>query len=287
MLLIFIVINGALFLLNSNSDDQKYILTGDQENQLTAVMEEYGIVMYNFYPNFEPMASYTVSVVEFDREKILSRIFDGMPYSSEKGFGDERVIYERYAYQDQSITFYAGNLSGKIRYVGPSKLYQPKIFEEGEVLAVAMDFSEDLTNSMTDYVVTLSYFDDVQQVYQVLLNEVNEGYPFFCNYVSLVISEDGILAADASLYPKMSMAGSKKEIYPVDEVLYKWMNQIHIKEDELAIIKKIELGYDLGLDELAKDATIEVMPHYRIIMHNGKVYEINAYTNVLRLEVDK
>jgi hypothetical protein len=101
----------------------------------------------------------------------------------------------------------------------------------------------------------------------------------------MTISELGIVEANASIYPVTDYSNEKKALYPVDEVLYMWMDTIDVASDELARIKSIELGYDIALDELTQDAAIKAVPHYRVIMHDGNIYEIAAYTNQLRKEV--
>jgi hypothetical protein len=182
------------------------------------------------------------------------------------------------------LVFYTGNYAGIIDYSGPSPLYQLKAFTEEEAIKLASDFADDLIGELLPVTLSDVHYDEDTNRYEILFNQIYDESVMFCNYVRIVIGEEGIMTARASLYPVVSHSSEKKELYPVDEVIYMWMDTIDVASDELARIKQIEIGYDLGLDELNKDASIEVVPYYRITMQDGSRYDISAYTNQLQKE---
>jgi len=281
MLIIFIVLNILIFGYSKLSTQNQYVLSYERESLLKEIMYDEGITMYNFYPSYEPMASLIVQVPDYDREAIITRIFDGMDYVSDRELTIERVIYDAYSYNNQTLVFYSGNYAGLIDYKGPSPLYQVKAFEENSVTILAKEFADDLIGSIAPLEVYNVYYDEELEQYHVLLNQVDDEILMLCDYVEVVISEDGIVSARASVYPIVSRSGEKKELYPIDEVLYKWMDTIDVASNELARIKSIDIGYHIGLDELNKDASIEAVPYYQIIMQDGTMYDISAYTNQL------
>lgn len=282
VIILFAVMNIGVFIYNRASHEQEYELTQERREQLNQVLKDHNVTIYNFYPTYEPMGTYLLDIPAFDRVAILNRLFDGM-YESTRDI-EQRIIYDTYSNEGEAITFYENNYSGIIHYEGPSSLYKPMTFDEASVVALGQEFSDDLIGEVVALKLSSVTYDEIQDVYKLLFNEDNDQVHMFCNYVQLVIGKNGILSADASIYPGVEAMNNEEDLYPVDMVLYHWLEEEHVSLGDATIINRIDLGYHLGQEELTKDTNIEAVPHYRIMTSEGQVYEINAYTNQLRVE---
>lgn len=282
MIIIFAAINIAIFSYTVVTNDDDYAISHEKKQQLNEILYANGIIVSGEYPDYPPMEAISVTVPNFDRGTILQRIFDGMDYEQIQDMTQERIIYESYRYEDQVLIFYEGNHGGLIDYYGPSPLYKPVEMDVDGVLAISKTFAEDLIGDAVPLELVQIYYDAENNLYEVLYNEYQEEGLMLCNYVSMVVSEAGVVSAKASVYNRHESMGSKKPLFPVDEVMYMWMDSVEMSGALLSRIERIEIGYHIGVDELNKDATIEAVPNYRIIMGDGRIYEIEAYTNTLR-----
>ncbi len=282
MIIIFVGMNLLMFAYSHFIKDDDYALSSEKKQQLNEILYSNGIIMSGEYPDFAPMESIAVSVPDFDREGILMRIFDGKTYEATQDMTEERIIYEDFKYGDEEIIFYEGNYGGLIDYYGPSTLYKPSEMTETTVLEIAQEFAEDLIGDSVVLSLSTMYYDDEENIYHLLFNEYRNEILMLCNYVELSVGEEGVLLAHASVYNKTGSLTGEKNLYPIDEALYMWMDSVDINAKILSRIESIELGYHLGLDELNKDTSIEAVPNYRIILSDGQIFEIEAYTNTIR-----
>lgn len=282
MIIIFLALNVAIFSYTLLTNDDDYAISNEKKQQLNEILYSNGIIVSGDYPDYPPMEVISVTVPNYDRETILQRIFDGKAYEQFQDMTQERIIYKSYQYEDQTLIFYEGNYGGLIDYYGPSPFYKPDQMDVDSVLSISRDFAEDLIGNEVALELVQIYYDDNNQLYEVLYNEYKEDGVMLCNYVSLIVSSEGVVSAKASVYHRNATMGSKKQLYPVDEVMYMWMDSVEMSSALLSRIERIEIGYHIGVDELNKGASIEAVPNYRIIMGDGRVYEIEAYTNTLR-----
>lgn len=282
VIIIFAIMNIGVFIYNRSSHEQEYELTQERRIQLNQVLKDHNVTIYNFYPSYEPMGTYLLDIPAFDRVAILNRLFDGK-YESTREIIEQRIIYDTYSNQGEAVTFYENNYSGIIHYEGPSALYKPEVFDEAGVVALGHEFSDDLIGEVVALKLSSVTYDETEGAYRLLFNEDNSHVHMFCNYVALIIGKNGVIRADASIYPGVEAINNEIELYPIDVVLYHWLEEYETISDA-TIINRIDLGYHLGQEELAKDTSIEAVPHYRIMTSEGQVFEINAYTNELRVE---
>lgn len=274
-IIIFIIINAGIFYVRDVRNEQKYTLSPEREDQLRDILYQKGFALYTHVPSNYPMRKIVIQPAQINKDKIADIIFDGEPYT--RIFGADS---EKYASDQQEILFLKGNQKGVLSYTGFNEKYKPKTFTKEEVEKAGKKFAEDITLSVPK--LELTFIKAYENYYVLEFNEIYKDEILFCNYVKLKVTKDGVEEAKAIRYEPSDFVGKKEKLYPADEALYNFVENISLSKEELYSIKSIDLGYDLGINSLEENGSAEAIPYYRIKLHNEFVYFINAYTNEIR-----
>lgn len=282
LILIFLFINILLAGISYIMKENKYTLSTERETQLREILYEKGITVYNYLPDNYPKKKLIVEAPKINKDILLNRIFDEGYSNIASGNTSKDSIQNRYVSDQHEIVFYSGNFEGIISYKGQNNKYIPKQFTKDEVIASAKKLAEDMMFSVSKLELTdiKPYFD--QELYVLEFNERYKEQLLFCNYLSIRISSDGMIEAIAKRYTPVEFVGAEIQLYPIDEVLYKFMENIEFETDQLVRITDIDLGYDLGLDEQVENVLAETVPYYKITLNEKDVYYIDAYTNTIK-----
>lgn len=275
-IVLFLIINIAIHYVIHYRNEQQYVLSEERKSQLREILYENGFALYTHVPDNFPMKKIILHSPQNDKDKIAKKIFEDESYT-------RTFLYnsENYTSNKQELQFLKGDQKGVILYSGTNENYIPKSSSKEDIEAAAKKFAKDITLSDPKLKLTLSKkFDDY---YILEYNEIYKGNIIFCNYVRIKASEKGIEEASVLRYAPERLTGRKQKLFPADEVLYNFAQSVFLEDEELYSIKNIDLGYDLGINNLADNVLAEAVPYYRIKLHNEQVYYINAYTNELRI----
>lgn len=274
-IIIFVFINIGIFYVSDVRNEKKYTISAEREDQLRDILYKKGFALYTHVPSYYPMKKITVQPSQMDKDRIAEVIFNSESYT--RTFGADS---EKYESNNQTILFLKGSQKGILSYTGTNDQYVPKEFTKEEVEKVGRWFAEDITLSVPDLELTFSKAYD--HYYVLEFNEIYKDEILFCNYVKLRVTENGVEEARTLRYAPSNFVGKKEKIFPADEALYNFVETVNLSDEELYSIKSIDLGYDLGINSLEENGSAEVIPYYRIKLHNEFVYFVNAYTNELR-----
>lgn len=287
-ILLFLVLNVALFLYQWQYEDERYTLSSDRETMLTKILGREGVTIYNWIPKFEPMETIVLGEPVKDKERIIETII-GDQYTIEP---DEFNLGEKVSDGEQTLIFYFGEQEGYIYYSSETGHYVPENLTKNSVEKVAKQFAEDLYGEDVVMETTLDTQikddNDVPLGYRIEMNEIyaRDQRQIFQSFIKLYVTEDGIQEALAVRYPPIELGSEVKDIHAFDVVMYNLMYYLSEELEELRsegvtkTIKEIDVGYYLQ-DVDTKKLTYELEPHYRVVFIDGDTYYINAYTNVI------
>lgn len=279
-IVLFLIVNIAMFSINYYKTQQKYTLSDTRLEQLRDILYENGYALYTHVPQNFPMKKLVLETPNIDNEAIAAAMFKDEEFTR-----TYRNDYDQYLSENQEVEFLKGNQKGKINYKGTNELYIPKSFTREEVERVGEKFARDFTLGIPE--LKLTSVVKFNEYYQLEYNEVYKGQMLFCSYVSMKVTKDGVESASTMRYAPIEYVGSKESIYPIDEILYNFMESIKPQEGELFSIKSIDLGYDLGINNLENNQSAQAVPYYRIKLDsNDTYYYVNAYTNELKKNSD-
>lgn len=272
LILIFLAINIILWASYEYKGKEEYTLSFEKVQQLQEISGHYGIDIYANLPEFYPKYIMLVEPNKVNEDKIKQSFF-----------GKNKVTYlpqpgeTTYKYNGEELVIYKGNNYGMITYKSVDEKYKPKVFAKDEVEKLGIEFVEKLIPKNTSFKLTSSILNDQNNEYMLQFNEVYKGETLFDNTITIKVTKTGIKEAKLLRYFRPTkFIGNKHELYPVDEVLYKLMNNIDVKGKN-EFIKGIDIGYKVELDEFIDSDIIEAVPYYKIQFSSGEEYYINAY----------
>lgn len=113
-----------------------------------------------------------------------------------------------------------------------------------------------------------------QQSVQFVYCQKKEGLYLYFNRVILQIQADGSMSAAVQYYHPGGYEGQKKEIRPLDELMYGAMKEIvRLKgEEEQVMLTEIRSGYDRSSDG-------QCVYCIEFVLDNGKTVRMNGYSN--------
>ena len=283
---IFIVLNLFLYWYQNQYDKDRFTLTEKRENQLSSIMAEEGVTIYEFIPNYFPMESLVLGEPGIDKENVIRTIL-GETYDI---LLDDLNLGEKVTSGDESLIFYFGEQDGYVYYSSEGGHYVPENMTLGQVEKVAKEFAIDLFGEDVQMEITVmtEVTDTEPNGLRIEMNEVygRDQHKVFQTFIKLFITREGVLEALAVRYPPIELSNEPKNIFAFDVVMY---NLVYNLENELEALKEegqsktikdINVGYYLP-DVDSKKLTYELEPHYRVVFKDGDTFYINAYTNVI------
>lgn len=274
----FLVTNIVLCGMYEYKSKKDYSLTTEKEIQLREILGKNDIYIYCLLPEFRPRKRIEVRIRDIDEDKIIKQLF-----------GDVTVTYKNldhsYTKGNEELIVYQGTKKGTIFY---SKSFDSQITENFNK-ATMEKYSKDLIKRLTiqgNMMLTSDQPDDNYNYYQIEYNDIYKDIyrreTIFSNTVGIIFYENGkVMARVKNRYEPIRFVGESKKIYPIDEVLYKFMHNIRQKDNnELIKIMGIDIGYYVEEEDITDANTImKAEPWYRIKLGNNEVHYINAYTN--------
>lgn len=272
LIIIFLSINIGLFFFNSYKANEQYNISSERKEQLISILKDNNIELGCELPSNYPKSKVQLQTPIVNKKDILDTFF-----GEEHRLISVTNLYEKHYSNNREIYFYKGENKGVITYVGKEVSYKPSSNTENSIIEAGEKFASDITLNSVN--LTLTSIKAYDKYYELEFNEKYKDNILFSNYVIVRMSEHGVLEARTIRYNPIKFLGAKQEIFPIDEVLYNYM--INNNNEEKVKIIDIDLGYNLGVDEIGYNSVAEAVPYYRIKLDNGSTYYINAYTNLL------
>lgn len=288
LIIIFLFINLFLLGFNYLIERNRYTLSSYDNNLLKEVVSDNGMPIYTKYPNdFYPMSQIMMQEYNFDEEKMADQVFTieykVINHDNGKTTYTNSKETEKLVFDNQHIDY--TNEEGKFD------------INEGEdmrsqAIALAKEFASLLTNDEYNFVLLSHDVMKEDEIYKIKLCEEYKGNKIFSNFVSVIVTKEGIVEAEFERYAPTGYQGRKRDIYPVDEVLYNVLYYIREKyEDANFALEEIDKGYYANTNAIDYEATAN--PSYRIPLMNlntgeGQIIYVDAYSNEITkiLEVD-
>ncbi len=275
---IFIIINLILYFVIQGEVVARFTVSAESRKQLHGILEQQGIDLQDFLPDYYPMATLDFLNPEVDREAVLASVFSVENYTP----APNRTSAFRYISDRQEVIFHTGESEGLITYAAKQPVFIPSNFTEMVMVDTAEAFAKALIAEDTDLVLTDIRPSSDRSFYILEFNERYKGSLLFCNYVIVKIDRTGVLEAKAMRYLPDSRNEPKREIVPVDQVLYKFM--LKFGEPGM-VITGLDLGYDVMSDEITTGSKVSLVPYYRIKTSTGSFYYVSAYDNKIYSEM--
>ncbi len=282
-IVIFLGFNLLLFANQKNYESERYVMSNNRVRQMEKVLNERGIGIYTYIPGYYPQTQLQLEAPTLDKEGIVQRVLG----ERVERHIDNDYFAERTYSESQELTFYMGEQKGLMYYKlkENGKAYVPEDLTDASVKKVIMQFSKDLFGDEAKMEPT--YWKDIDgEGYRIELNEQYKGNLVFQSYIKLYVTMNGIEEALAIRYKPIELSGTKKNVYPFDEVIYNLMHYLEeekgdpVENDDKRTIRYIHIGYYV-VDEGMRNLTFRADPYYRVIFEDGEVYYINAYSNVI------
>lgn len=270
VIILLVILNVALAGLNYRQR-QESIMTAAQERAIFEVLSQNGITMYtDLRMNSDPMARLSAEFPEYGKET-LERLFFG---------GEKTVVTVR---GDQTI--YRGETSS-LTLNGTWGIVVHDDVQEGigeltkqEAERIAQKFLDGTEHFFGTYDEPMILKKD--SGYEVTFYGLYKREKVFGNYISVLVTEDGIRRIEFDYAPIKAYSGEKLEICYSDEALLTFMREWKKSEHaEEATIQRIELGYDkTNKNDVTADGYIYLEPYYHIyLLDEEEPYLVNAYT---------
>jgi hypothetical protein len=257
-------------------DTNKHQISNARSKQLRTVLYENGISADDFLLDKTPMKMLDLYEPQVDRLSIVEAMLKEESYEIETG-----ELTEKYKTTNQEITFYEGTYKGTVSYKGYNEKYTPSKFTKDEVIEVGKKFAADFTLNQMDFQLITIKHEIYENYYILEFNGVYGEDILFCSYVRIKVTEEGVEEGKAEIYTPIDYEGAVNAVYPIDEVLYKFISEVDLSNNEMVRITDLQIGYDVVIDDIKGDLFADAIPYYRITINNEDVYYIDAYTNEL------
>lgn len=275
-LLIFILINLALYWYIDRIEEDKYYLSREREDLLGDVLNTNNIVLYVELPQFYPRPRLIIFEPE-DREKeLMESMFEG-EVRRPPSYSDDTHIQETVSGR---LTFDRSTEVGMIFYKANEVKYKPLVNDEQSKRAIVDEFVSDFTLDIGDFTETDSRPDSEGSSTIYYYNELLEGELLFCNEVLVKLETGvGITEARTIRYEPYEFEEVAYPLLPIDEVIYNLMPTMLDDSQTNKRITAIDIGYYLGTEDRNDLVNLPIEPHYRIKLGSGETHYVNAYTN--------
>lgn len=278
---IFLMMNLVLYLVIEHKTTQKYTLSDEKQQQLSEILKNHDIQLKDFLPDYYPKSIWHFKITDLKRDVILKAIFSNEAFDNVPN----KLSAFRYVSEHQEVIFYSGQSRGLLTYAATTPQYVPKDYTENALVATAQTFAYQLLGEAIKLQLTDIRPSLDGSFYVIEFNEVYKKEIIFSNYVTVKIDRNGISEAKAFRYEPDEIKSETKELIPVDEVLYRFMNKMEDEGIQSRVISQLRLGYDNSIDAYRYDSTVELVPYYRIKLATGAFYYVDAYTGKIYSEI--
>lgn len=290
LIFIFLIINGVLLIFNAQSKKGEYTLSTKQLDYIKQVLQKEGIEVSGYLPaTYSPQAiahlEHSSEDLKYEIEKNFfktdlakvkhySSVFIG-DNKSKKQIQDlqdsEEERWQYSSYEDEILGF----KGYKIYYeYAQAEDGIPSIKEADEVCRELMHRLSPQTQQEYKLEVTKEE-DGLLMTYYPLLEQI----PIIDCPMTFKVGKEAVKWAILELGQVTQLEGERQALYPVDRVLFKWMD--YFKEQECYHITDVQLVYK-GSRQEGDLWERQIVPAYKITM-NGLTNHlfVNAYNNEL------
>lgn len=284
---LFVLANLLLGVANYRKYIEVYQLSPTRQTYIENILAEKNIALVAKLPRyFFPMGSLSLEPFELTatlRDSLVEQILGkDQPITitktkANKVYGKAGRIYTK---DKESLSFYDNYVVYENKGIEP----QPSVISEQEALKIAKQFmnafkiEEKFKNTKISYKVesygaTLTYY------------EVYKGLPIFDSHVKISMTGDKVFSATFQGVSQIKEKTVKKEIYPIDLVLFGISDRL--SEIENVTITDITLGFGMQNKEGVYFVKEEALPMYKIEATglNTPLF-VNAYTNMVEDDID-
>lgn len=276
---LFLCINIVLFILNLSVTRSEYRLTNQQIKNIESVLEEQGIRVETELPQeYAPKKMGNVDLFGMNARYTIEKNFFGKNMMSVKHSVDSSKMQPDSDKKVQYCSFDQETLAFDGDYI----FYENKAldFIKGRIT------EEDAKDYCMNLIKRLYPEDENRYEIQVAEKEdylvlkfypLFEGIPVLDAYMEFNVCENGVFSATFYMGRISPVSAEKKDIYPVNLVLFGCKE--YIEQVEAAVITEVKLVYKKlpNNDEMWEQ---EIVPMYKITVAGlEEAIFVNAYTN--------
>lgn len=280
---LFLAINIILLILNLLVKSSEYKISSQRLENISQVLEKEGISISCDLPiEYSPKRNAVLSFTESNMKYTLEKNFFGNNMASVKhSVGESKVE----AYSDGKMQYCTFN-NEVLGFGGNYIYYENKnVTDEGKT--ISNEAAKKLCDALIDRIYVgkketfeIQYFMKDGHV-EVLYHQLFDGIPVLDTSMKFQVCDNGVMSAEFYVGDITVSATEKKDIYPVDLVLFGIKDQIKddAKEQSKLVIKEVSLAYTTLSNEDERWGQ-EIVPVYKIIIEGleNQVF-VNAYTN--------
>lgn len=280
---LFLAINIILLILNLIVKSNEYKISNQRLENITQVLEKEGISIPSKLPTeYSPKRSAVLSFEGSNTKYTIEKNFFGNNMASVKHSVGESKIEKCSGKKMQYCTF-----NNEVLGFGDNYIYyeNENVTDQGKQLSIeaAKKFCDTLIDRIyvgkrekfeIQYLVKDSYME-------VVYHPLFDGIPVLGTSMVFKVCDSGVMSAEFYVGDITANATEKKDIYPVDLVLFGLKDRLKegTKEQSPVVIKEVSLAYGTlskGDDRWGQ----EIVPVYKIIIEGleNQVF-VNAYTN--------
>ncbi|HZX21712.1 MAG TPA: two-component system regulatory protein YycI [Clostridia bacterium] len=262
-------------------------------NKYSGNVEQYlndnGISLDTSIP--EEMVSLPMLVVKyknFDSDK-MAKMFLGKDYSKDtETQGSDSLKREIFEKNNKELII-EGNKRLAYRNKNIRDEGQSYTLNEKTVIKMGGDFLKQYKLMKDDIELDQIYYGIEEHisdkpVYKLVYNQTYKNKFLGESYIYVYINHNGVVAAEAMLLEYEKTQQQRKKIISATEALMRAMNTILQENESPIFIKEIEVGYYFSPTSYTESDWKGIdsgtaSPSWRITIHNGKTYFVEAYKN--------
>lgn len=271
-IVLFIAINLFLFGVGKLTEETPNELSPQRISQLSRVLSEEQVSLYDNYPVYSPKSPLEARIQKFDEPAVATLVI-GEAFNIR-----ESEVSIDYVTDRGKLVFYKDFNSGSFVYSTEQPEYLMRTSDIDQLIKESKKWIDRLLGKNKVYETFLIQGDAADLTIE--FHQVYDEEIVYFNTVKLKFNEVGLTEALIRNFEIVGFTGAAKPLKPVDEVLYKFIDDMKEQTTEPIIISTIRIGYEFGPESTDSiDGMIESIPYYIIKLSNGDVYYIDAYTN--------
>ncbi len=269
-LLMLNIILGILVYFNSND----YIVTSEEEAAIINVLFQNKISIYDQIPKkYEPLEQLILSPNNFTTDTFVNILF-GSNENVKRTLENNKTIFSDDT--GKTLTF-INNILFFENENGSEKIELSKETAE----AVCIGFIKENARIFPNFEIDTNETGFIENnIYKITYRQVYRDNIIYSNYVTFLVTENGIINIEYVYNPPVGFDSKPKDICSPDKVLFILMQHIlNTYENEAIIIKKLDIVYYQEEINDKNDITIKTIPCYRFYISESNIpILINATT---------
>ena len=276
IIVLLIILNLILCGIRINDSNNRYLLDEEAESNIRNILVSYNYHLYTVLPKeYYPLREIKASKRNIDNLTVANHFLKDENKINKRNDGNKEIYYID---DKEYVEIYR---NGKINY------YQ-KIDQNHEALIDNNITKTEAYNILTKFMGRVYKGDRIYKavgyskengVYKYTYYNTYQGTNIFNDYIQIEIHNDHIKAEIWGVNVSSSNL-PKKEIIPVDEIIFNFVKNVPSIE-EGTYITDIKLGYYAINEELMVNSEVFEKPYYKISIRYHGDYYVDAYSNVI------